>query len=66
MLDCLDRPGIWRRAGMVGHVTGLDMREALAGVPAELDVGFVKRLLVIAERHFVAAWLARAMEQKPD
>jgi hypothetical protein len=51
---------------MAGHVTGLDLREALAGVPAGLDLVYVKRLLVIAERHFVAAWLARAMEQKPD
>ncbi|MGE0038066.1 MAG: hypothetical protein AB7S93_20800 [Xanthobacteraceae bacterium] len=66
MLDCLDRPGIWRRAGMAGHVIGLDMREALAAIPTGLDVGVVKRLLMIAERHFVAAWLARAMEQKPD
>jgi hypothetical protein len=66
VLDCLDRPGIWRRAGMAGHVVGLDIREALATLPAGLDVDFVKRLLVIAERHFVAAWLARAMEQKPD
>ena len=51
---------------MAGHVIGLDLREALASLPAGLDVGFVKRLLVIAERHFVAAWLARAMEHKSD
>lgn len=51
----LDRYGIWKRAGMDGMLCGLDVNEALASLPDELDRGFAARLLAIAEIHYIAS-----------
>jgi hypothetical protein len=58
----LDRPGIWRRAGMSGSIAGMDIAEARATLPAELANEFAIRLLVAAERNFVIAYCATKNE----
>jgi hypothetical protein len=55
----LDRPGIWRRAGLGGSITGMDIAEARAALPPHLDSEFAARLLVAAELHFVNAYCSR-------
>jgi hypothetical protein len=68
VLEAIGHAGVWKRAGMSGHIIGLDMRDALASLPRGLDVDFAKRLLLIAERFFVPAWWAQAeaMKEKAD
>ena len=58
----LDRPGLWIRSGIDGILTGLDMAQALASVPSNLDVEFMRRLFAVAELGFVSAHLARLKE----
>lgn len=60
--SALDRPGIWRRAGLGGLISGMDVAEALAALPARLDPDLSKRLLVAAERHYVTAHLEHNAE----
>jgi hypothetical protein len=57
----IDRPGVWTRAvGLSAMiVVGLDLREALASLPPDCDRELARRLLLIAESHFVAAFNAR-------
>lgn len=65
VLAALDRIGVWRRAGMAGTLTGLDLVEAMASLPAGMDADFARRLLLAAEAPFVAAWLqANKAEEK--
>ena len=68
VIDAIGRSGVWKRAGMSGHIVGLDMREALGSMPGGLDMDFARRLLLIAERFFVPAWWAQAetMKEKAD
>ena len=42
VLDAIGRSGVWRRAGMSGHIVGLDMREALGSMPRGLDIDFAR------------------------
>jgi hypothetical protein len=49
---------------MSGHVVGLDLAEALAGLPRGLDRQLCRRLFLIAETFFVPAWWKRAEEVK--
>jgi hypothetical protein len=51
----LDRPGVWLRAGMDGAVTGLDMAQALASVPQDIDLDVTRQLFMAAEIAFVVA-----------
>jgi hypothetical protein len=55
--ETLDRPGIWNRAGLKGSICGMDIAEALSGLPAALDAEFAKRLLIAAERHYLVSYL---------
>jgi hypothetical protein len=60
--DLMCRPGVWKRAGMDGALTGLDLAEAMASLPRGLDRDLARRLLIAAEAAFFAAWW-RAHEQ---
>jgi hypothetical protein len=51
----LDRWGLWHRAGMSGQITGIDMGEALAGIPQGSDRDFAQRLFAAAETSFCNA-----------
>ena len=62
--EAIDRIGVWKRAGMSGQVVGLDLAEALAGLPRGLDRQLCRRLLVIAEEFYLAAYWQR--EQAKD
>ena len=68
VVDAIGRWGVWKRAGMSGHIVGLDIREALQSMPGGLDIDFARRLLLIAERFFVPAWWrhAEATKEKVD
>lgn len=59
----LDRWGIWRRAGMGGAIAGIDLSEAMRGLPAQCEVGFCERLFIAAEAAFCAA-ATRLLEGK--
>lgn len=50
---------------MSGAITGLDMSEALASLPAECDRDFARRLFIIAELHFVIA-INKKLEETDD
>lgn len=65
-MGSLSRWGIWKRAGMSALVVGLDLAEAMASVPAEIDTTFVRRLFVIAESAYVPAALRHAKDTKED
>jgi hypothetical protein len=64
VVDAIDRWGAWKRAGMSGHIVGLDMGEALGSMSRDLDMDFARRLFLIAERCFVPAWWRHAEETK--
>jgi hypothetical protein len=49
---------------MTAIVTGLDLAEAMASVPEECDGALARRLLIVAEIPFVAAW--REAAKTPD
>ena len=51
---------------MSGVVYGLDLMNAMAGVPEIIDRDFVRRLLLIAEAHFVAAVHKRESENTDE
>lgn len=51
----LDRPGVWTRAGIGGVITGMNIAEARASLPAPVQNEFALRLLMTAERHFLNA-----------
>lgn len=53
--EVLDRCGIWQRAGMSGAINGLNLPEALAGLPRSCDRELARRLFLIAEIEFVIA-----------
>jgi hypothetical protein len=55
---------VWKRAGMNGHVVGLDLAEAMTSLPPTLDLGLARRLFLIAERTFVPAWWRQARENR--
>lgn len=66
VLDALNRAGVWKRAGLTGLVSGLDLREALASLPAGCDRGLAKRLLIIGEAAYLGAVLQREGKGKSD
>lgn len=52
---------------MTGAPCGLDLNEAMAGVPSALDPELTKNLFIAAERHYVAAALEQAKaETRPE
>ena len=57
-MEVCDRPGVWRRAGEIGHVCGLALGEAMRSLPhgASLDRDFARALFVVAEGAFVEAF----------
>ena len=55
--DILEHDGIWKVAGNVGAIYGMDLREALAAMPAGLDLDLARDLFLCAERPFVNAWI---------
>jgi len=58
----MNRPGVWKRAGMEGAPSGLDLTEAMASLPRGLDRDVARALLIAAEAAFLAA-LWRSQEQ---
>jgi hypothetical protein len=56
----LQSPGCWLRAGMGGTVTGLDLQQLLARLPADIDADAVKVLAQAAEGPVVQAVLEKA------
>lgn len=52
----LDRPGVWKRAGLTAPLVGLDLNEALASLPADIDRDLARRYLIAAEGPYLAAW----------
>jgi len=66
VLDALDRPGVWHRAGMGGQVSGLDIGEALASLSEYCDRDFARGLLIVAESHFLVAFAAKQKGENPD
>jgi hypothetical protein len=50
----MTRHGVWKRAGLSGMVSGLDLAEACAALP-RCDRAFAIRLFIIAERAWVNA-----------
>jgi hypothetical protein len=60
----LDRSGIWRRAGLGGSITGMDIAEARAALPVSLVNDFATRLLIAAERHFLNSYLCKAEKEE--
>lgn len=61
----IDRPGLWKRAGLTGALCGLDMREALASLPRGVDRERARKYLAIAEIEFLVAW-RDAQPKTPD
>jgi hypothetical protein len=55
VLAALDRPGVWRFAAFSGALTGLDLIEAMASLPAEIDRERARALFTTAETAFVRA-----------
>lgn len=55
MLKTLDRPGVWRRAGLNGTITGLDLNEAMGSLPDAIDRDFARELMAVAEGAFCTA-----------
>lgn len=55
VLAIIGRRGVWRRAGMGAVLAGLDMADALAGLPRNLDRDLTVQLLTIAEAAFLPA-----------
>jgi hypothetical protein len=55
----LDRPGLWRRAAFDGTLCGLDLSEALAGLPPGCDRRFAVELLIVAEQAYLFAALTK-------
>lgn len=54
---------------MEGDLCGLDWRAALASMPADLDMEFVKRLLAVAEAHFLSGamdYVDKTRPRKPN
>ncbi|MBX3488864.1 hypothetical protein [Parvibaculum sp.] len=45
----------WRRAGMSGVETGLDLEQCLARMPEDVEAHAVRRLLLAAEAGVAAA-----------
>jgi hypothetical protein len=66
VLAILERPGVWKRAGMSGMLSGLDLAEALASLPDGLDRELAKRLLMAAETPFLIAWMQQHRTEKAD
>jgi hypothetical protein len=58
VLDVIDRPGVWKRAGMSGALVGLDLAEAMTSLPEGLDRDRARSLLIAAEPSYLAAWWA--------
>jgi len=58
-LAVLSQPGVWKRAGLAGGLSGLDVAEAMARLPDGIDRDFARRLLTAAE----TPWLAAAWEK---
>jgi hypothetical protein len=65
VIEVLDRHGVWKRAGLYGLITGLDLAEALASLPDGLDRDFARRLLIAAESGFVPAYVKKTAEDSP-
>jgi hypothetical protein len=57
----IERPGLWKRSGEQGRLSGLDVGEALASLPADCDRDRARALLIAAEAPFLLAFL----ETKP-
>lgn len=63
-MAALGRWGVWKRAGMQGEISGLDLGEALQSIPDDLDRLFVVRLFAFAEAAFIRAVHAQAQSEK--
>lgn len=50
----IQRYGVWKRAGLSGLMSGLDLAEACASLP-DCDRAFAMRLFVIAESALINA-----------
>lgn len=57
-MAALQRPGVWRFAGMSGIRMGVDLAEAMASLPNAIDRELARELLIAAE----VPWLAAAYE----
>lgn len=64
--DILARQGIWKRGGMNGGLTGLDLPEAMASLSDELDRDLARRLFIAAENPYLAAWWAAQPKPKEE
>lgn len=65
VLAAIDRPGVWRFEPLSGTLLGLDTREAMDGLPDDLDRGLARALLLVAESEFVTAFRRRMASEKP-
>lgn len=64
MLAILKRYGVWRRVGMDGEISGIDISEAIASLPADCDAELSRRLLIEAEAGYMAGHAERKQRDK--
>lgn len=60
------RPGIWKRAGQVATIVGLDWPAAIALIPAKADKEKVERLLTDYEAGLIAGSQALAKQRADE
>ncbi|MFN4229846.1 hypothetical protein [Parvibaculum sp.] len=61
-LDILLSRAVWLRAGLSGVETGLDLAQALARLPGDVEAHAVRRLLLAAEPAVLEAIAERREE----
>jgi hypothetical protein len=59
VLAVLDRPGVWRFAAFSGALIGLDLAEAMASLPDDMERERARALFIAAEIAFVRAFHKR-------
>lgn len=59
-----NRYGVWRRAGVDGLLSGIDMTEAVASLPKGCDVEFARALLMAAEAGYMAGHIEKRVRDK--
>lgn len=64
VMDALDRPGVWKRAGMGGDVVGLDIVEAMSSLPRGCDTELARSLFIAAEAPFLMAFADQQRRNK--